>query len=417
MSTIEGEENMQTELSQFEPGPDGYPVPGKVIKYYRERMAYRDKDGKIRHWTQADLARQLGLTEIMVNLMENKNQGLDSIERRRALVSILRIPPILLGLGSLDLIVEVATGQEQQSTGAKKGKVSREVIEQYQKVFTIYDTLFAGGLTYASLPDIERWTKQVERSAKDATGSDKNVLLRILWDYESLCTKVYGSDVYDYARCFEHADNATEIATLLNDRDLQAASLFASGLYRLRQGRFGLAKVDIEGALMYAKGALPQTKGQIYSLAAFSQLHEDKSSLLALKLLDEAEKYAGVASETRTLKFGKGPYFLGRADALLILQRPAKALELLDEAQKNISPSKKRYHIFMDILRAKCYIELKSPGYEEATRLLQSAVETSQEMKIERHLDHITRLYKRLAQSSYGNSPDVVELGIQLRQR
>jgi hypothetical protein len=50
MSTIEGEENMQTDLSQFEPGPDGYPVPGKVIKYYRERMAYRDKDGKIRHW-------------------------------------------------------------------------------------------------------------------------------------------------------------------------------------------------------------------------------------------------------------------------------------------------------------------------------------------------------------------------------
>ncbi|WP_052890374.1 hypothetical protein [Thermogemmatispora carboxidivorans] len=37
----------------FEKGPDGWPRPGQVIRYYRRLK--RRPDG--RHWTQADLAR------------------------------------------------------------------------------------------------------------------------------------------------------------------------------------------------------------------------------------------------------------------------------------------------------------------------------------------------------------------------
>lgn len=70
--------------------------------YYRKRKSCIDQAGEQKHWTQADLAKQLGLIEVMVNFMENKNQGLDSIERRRTLATLLKIPPILLGLGTLD---------------------------------------------------------------------------------------------------------------------------------------------------------------------------------------------------------------------------------------------------------------------------------------------------------------------------
>lgn len=55
-------------LPQFELGDDGYPLPGKVVKFYREQKTYTGNDGKVKHWTQADLAKRLGLTDIMVNL-------------------------------------------------------------------------------------------------------------------------------------------------------------------------------------------------------------------------------------------------------------------------------------------------------------------------------------------------------------
>src|SRR5258707_4136886 len=140
----------QAGLPSFELGAGGYPSPGKVVKYYREQMTYIGADGKGRHWTQADLGQRLGLKDIMVNLMENKNQGLDSIERRRTLATILNIPPVLLGLGALDLIVEIATGQDvttQEKAGAKRSKVGKDNIKLYQDTFRVYNTLFAEGLT------------------------------------------------------------------------------------------------------------------------------------------------------------------------------------------------------------------------------------------------------------------------------
>lgn len=60
---------VQAGLPLFELGGDGYPLPGKVIKYYREQMIYIGRDGREKHWTQADLAKLLGLKETMVPLL------------------------------------------------------------------------------------------------------------------------------------------------------------------------------------------------------------------------------------------------------------------------------------------------------------------------------------------------------------
>src|SRR5262245_41462839 len=81
---------------------DGFPLPGVVIRHFRERMKYYDPgEKKEKTWTQVDLARRLKVSEVTVRLMETQNQGLDSMKRRRLLASILNIPPVLLGLGSL----------------------------------------------------------------------------------------------------------------------------------------------------------------------------------------------------------------------------------------------------------------------------------------------------------------------------
>ncbi|HEU5375070.1 MAG TPA: hypothetical protein VFV38_06505 [Ktedonobacteraceae bacterium] len=382
-------------------------------------MTYTDRDGKTKHWTQAELAVRLGLKEVMVNLMENKNQGLDSMERRRTLSTILRIPPALLGLGSLDLIVEVATGQKPiGKTSAKKIRIGRDTIKQYQAMYKVYETLFVGGLSYASAQDIDKWARRIEQDVENVDAENKTMLLRILWDFEILCAKVYSSDLANWPKTFEHIDNALELATMLGDRDLQAASLYTSGVHRFRQGRIGLARVAIDGALMYARDALPQTKGAIYSGDAFLRAKDTSiaETTIAQRMYDTAEKYAGIKSEVKTVKFGKGLYYLGRAGTLLDMKRPAKALEFIDMAEEHINPAKKRLIIYLNILRARSYLALHKPEYEQAVKLLSEALEESEELRVQRHVHHIEQLYTKLVASSYGNSPDVASLGFVLQE-
>lgn len=406
----------QAGLPQFVLGQDGYPLPGKVIKYYREQMKYIDRDGKEKHWTQADLARQLALTEIMVNLMENKNQGLDSIERRRTLSTILRIPPVLLGLGSLDEIVEIVTGQsnEQKSSEIKHTKITKHDIKGYQKTLRVYTALFAEGMSFTSISAVERIASKIYDIAQNTDKVYREDILRVLWDFEMLRAKIYGSDFTDWQMTFKHIDNAIDIAVLLDDKNLQAISLYNSGLYHLRQGKIGLAKVDIDGALLYSKGAFPQVKGVIYTLSSW--YHQKTGDLfISQKMYEEAEKYVGMKSERAPIKFGKGTYLIGKGELLIHMNRPVKALEYLDDAERHISSSQRRLYMYLDIVRARCFIEMKRPEYEQTTNILRAVIADNRQMVVARNMNHIKKLYQKLANSSYGNSPEVSELGIELK--
>jgi tetratricopeptide (TPR) repeat protein/transcriptional regulator with XRE-family HTH domain len=78
----------------FDVGLDGFPRPGQVVRYFRQRKLRAD--GK--PWTQRDLAQVLGKQELAVREMELRDSGLNDIARRRLLAQLLDIPPNLLGL-------------------------------------------------------------------------------------------------------------------------------------------------------------------------------------------------------------------------------------------------------------------------------------------------------------------------------
>ncbi len=396
--------------------PDVENNPGKVVKCFREHMVYEDQTtGKQKHWTQADLAVLMGLTKVQVCNMENHNDGLDSIEKRKTLATILKIPPILLGLGSLDSIVEIVTGREpQKTTPVKRTKLTKQDIQKYHDTFRVYDVLFAEGMTYTSVTAIENMTRRIQADLENVSTEDKNELLRVLWDFEVLCDKVYTSDFMNWQKAYKHIENAIEIATALNDTDLLAISLRNRSIDHMRQGKMGLAKVDIDGALLYSKGALPQTKGILYTLNAWYQVKSGNITL-AQTILDSAEKYAGVKSDVTPIKFGIGRYLLDRGESLIAQKKPARALEFLDSAEQQIHFSKKRLLVYLDILRAKCYTDMKKPEYEHAVTILESAIADSKKIRVERNIRFIERLYKKLGESSYGNTPQVANLGMQLR--
>jgi hypothetical protein len=60
-------------------------------------------------------------------------------------------------------------------------------------------------------------------------------------------------------------------------------------------------------------------------------------------------------------------------------------------------------------------MRLKQPELDRATELLQGAFATSVPIKSEYNINYIQRLYGELVTSSYGNSPQVADLGIALR--
>jgi len=408
----------QAHLPQFEIGSDGYPLPGKVVKYYREQMTYVDREGREKHWTQADLARVLGLQETMVNLMEKHDKGLDSIERRRTLSTILRIPPVLLGLGSLDQIVEIVTGQEQNANKPIRTNITIYDIKKYQDTFKVYDFLFAEGLTYRNMAAIEHAIKRIRTDLACTSIESRRDLLKVLYDFELLCAKIYGSDFTNWRKTFEHIDNAVEIATLLDDRDLQAVSLYYSSEYHYRQGKLGLARVNIDGALLYSKGALPQTRAAIYAQDAMLRISDTSSSqiLISEKMYEGSERLSVIKTDNKSLKFGKGSFFIYRAYALIEMNRPVKALEYLDDAERSINPSKKRLLLYLETERARCYIQKKKPEYEQATIVLKRAIATSRNIYVGQNIRRIEKLYLKLKGSSYGNSPDIVELGQEIQE-
>lgn len=408
-------ELIQANFPQFESGADGYPVPGKVIRYYREKLVYTDRNGKRKHWTQADLARQLGLTEIMVNFMENKNQGLDSIERRRALAALLKIPPVLLGLGTLDQIELTFKSVKPALQGTNA--ISPDTIQFYQDTLGTYKQQYHNGMSYAIISEVEVAAKYIEQATKKLMSDSKSILY-VLWQYEILCANIYGNDMHDWNMAFRHIDNAKDVAVCLDDKDLLAASLCRSAMLRYRQGRLGLARIDIDAASMYSRGAFPQTRGIILSKQGCIYSDTDLSDtgiIIVQKLFNDAEKYINVPSEIVNMPFKKDDYLLDKTQALMHT-RPAKALELLDDAEQYIQSVGRKHMVYLDIKRSTCYIQQRSPEYEYATSLLLMAAEASRGQRVARNTSHIQKLYNKLVMSSYGNSPEVAELGLALRE-
>jgi tetratricopeptide (TPR) repeat protein len=83
--------------SSVETGKDGFLLPGRIARYYREQKKRTDAT-----WTQKRLAQELELTERAVCYLESHNVGLDSISLRHRLAILFNIPPTLFGLDAFE---------------------------------------------------------------------------------------------------------------------------------------------------------------------------------------------------------------------------------------------------------------------------------------------------------------------------
>lgn len=417
----------QAGLPDFELDDEGYPNPGTVVRYFRGKMTYTDsRDGKEKSWTQADLAKRLGVSEVTVRTMENANAGLDSMAKRRLLISILKIPPILLGLGSVADLAEFLKSHEEgairaaPSTLNSGGYVGKETLHLYQNAFMIYSEMHSTSTAQDVIFDIEQWMSRIKTDLSRANERQKRHLYTTLWDFHALSAKIYSDDLGDWNQAFDHLNAAMELANLLESNDLRAASLYRSGQIRCQQRNFFLAKSDLDAALQFAKNAQPQLKGATYAAAGLAHalvVSDGAGRLYAQSLLDQAGKIVTSSSgdpDEYGVRFSTGKYLIEKADALLTLGRPGKALEVLDDAEEGTDSTQKRRLAYIDILRAEANLRFKKPELEQAVALLQKAFTASSAIKSEYNIGYIERLHRELVRSPYGNSADVVDLRLAL---
>ena len=391
----------------------GFPQMGPIIKYFRKQMVYTDLDGSERWWRQQDLADALGLKEDMIGLMETKNLTEDSISRRRALADALNIPPVLLGIGTLaDLEAFLqACGTSQSHGNVSDRTINEHEMSLYKETLAIHWNMHYAG-TLQDIQTLLYWSNRIELAASEHSASQQS-LEELICGYDQLLARAY-TDKRQYTDALKHLDSAHEIASVLRNKPLEAAVCYRYIYCRLDQRKFALAKAPADRALDLVRYADRSLQGQIYQGAgltyALTALDEEDRKR-AWKLLDLAGNIADeddLGVDFHHARFNVGDYASGRADTLITLGQPTKALELLDEADERLPADQKIRRGYIQILQGEAYIKKKE--FDTATTYLQDAFDASSVIRSDYNVGYIDRLCKQLGKSSYGTSPAVATL-------
>lgn len=404
-------------LVDFPRDKRGFFLPGPIIRHYRLNMAYLDSDGKKKRWTQQDLGKLLNLSEVSIRAMEKKSKFLDSLERRRFLAEILKIPPVLLGLGSLPELEQLLQGKPQAPSILHKSTLSPETANLYREAYHVYSTSHSNGSISESAKDIEAWIHRIETDLAGA-GKLQGELHQTLWMFHYLLSKVYGNDLELYKPSFSHLNSAMSIATTLNDPNLKASTLYLSAEIHFAQRSLALARSDTLAAVDYAKGADPGVKAGVYTYAALAHAltKADLSDVVYIeRLLEQAERHAHSKMDVPFLRMDYGKFLMDSADVLVTVGKYGKALELLDASEEYIDPSRPRRYAQIQLLRAMAAINSKQHDYEYAATLLLEALNIGRSVGSSYTVGFMKRLYGQLAQTTFSSNPQFAQLSLALR--
>ena len=407
-------------LPGLEIGDDGFPVPGLVIRYYRERMTYADNEGHIKHWTQADLAKRLHMSELSVRYMETRNTGLDSIERRRILATLLHIPPILLGLAAFDELEVMLHGERSTSLishGSTRKNVSDDEIQLYKDALSVFRDAY--DKRTLELPTIEAWITRIADSVAFVPECQQTELLAMLCEYHMIAARRYFHDIQNWSVATTHLTTTKQMANFIKRDDLRTLAYYYTGEMYLEQGNVSVARDELDIAVTLSKSTTPQIKGRAltYSALVHAMTAADLADNIYIQqCLQKAENCITPNIDvTSRMTFDTMRYLEDKADTLIVLKQYGKAAEALEEAE-DILIFKQNAREYLSILQAECSIKQKRPEYGRAIVLLNNVLERNREYPRLYHVNYANRLYKLLATSSYGNAPEVADLGLAIRE-
>ena len=395
------------EFPTFDSGPDGFPRPGQVIRYFRQTKL--KADGK--PWTQRDLAQVLGKQELAMRDMELRDTGLNDISRRRFLARLFNIPPLLLGLATPSQL----SSKSSQSMSAPN-------------VLTILDQI-----------DIEEvrvrltgfWTQN--NSASDVFLTLDTTLKRLYERYPTtasyerleivtnLCelhthAANFLRDRGKFSKSLEHLNKIKDLNTLLKEDELQADVLYRRGGLYVEKGEISLALKDYHVAEQKLTNVSAPLQAAILLETALSEARIatfEQQYTAILKKFDRAGRIIRVEhteagrEKWSYLKVDLARYHLDRAATLIVIGSPEEAQQELKLL--SFSQLQGRRSVYYLILQAQACFNAKE--YAQAAMLAEEALPLACTMRSHVNLERIKLLYKQFQNTSFRNNPEVGRLG------
>jgi transcriptional regulator with XRE-family HTH domain len=411
---------------------DGWPNAGEIIRHYR----------KSRKMSAKELARRYGesigepVTARWILKMEQQNKIPADITRRRALATILNIPPVLLGLASLDQLARVPTHSVETHSAPMTVKSATLVdITKFEQQIRVYWLLSYAG--EESLEDIVADINDLEQFEHQSNGQFQRRARLILNGYYQLASDITRHQG-NFTVAWTYANQAVRVTKLIGLNDFLAAALYRRGYVNLEWGIWGnsvklgnmnaepdRAKIeaalsDFEESLLHAR---PQLKGAIWlELSRAEGILQNPS--LTLRLSSQAEDMIGVSGtiadpleqilvEGALNSLSQGMYLLGRAASFIVIGHTTSAIEVLDDLDElkngqGIARNQARRLAYADTLRAEASLGTKD-YFTAATRAV-SALETFREIDTVERIAWINSIHSRLVEKA-GQHPEVKALG------
>jgi len=427
------------EYGPFSPQADGWPNAGEVVRHYRTAA----------HMSLTDLARKYGeatkttVSKQWISQMERSNEVPTDITRRQTLVKILQIPPILLGLGSLEQIrfagSETISETKIQAPVILKQRASRD-LSLYEAQIRAFWLLSETSQAHDVLKDMIISIQQLEELEKQSSGAYQRALRELLYSYYRLVTRVH-RDLLNLPTALYYANQTIRVTNCLERKDLLANAFFMRGFVQFiwglrgKDAAFGIIRPQREKCIKALQDfelafplARPQVKGLLQLEMSRLLAHLSSSAIdttIALKTMDQAEKLVGSSSKradaytTIVLDYmanglDEEGYLLGRAVTFNSLGYHSHALETLDavdrlDRKKRRSKDQTRHYAWLDVVQARTYLGLKE--YYIATDRIINAFLVYEDLDSLTNMAFVHDVYDLLCASPYRENVEVKMLG------
>ena len=408
-------------LEPFEAGDDGLPKFADVVFYYVKLMGWSVEQFGMLY---GKAVKNSPYTKERIYQMIRDNTFPRDPYRRWVIARLLQIPPVLLGLSSLNELLAQALPESehlsmpiltryQHSIDLEEFQTKLKVIESGYQKDTVIDALYELAFRLDAL-----------HQAVLYSGSQANSIKRLICGYQMTAGNMLRNQFHT-DEATKHLTMAVILAKEEQYEDLYVKALIRRGVLFLDLGKiapskdsakakhwFTLALNDFEEARSYINCVDLSQRESILLLAGATRAHLALDRTDTKQILKDLNAAGNVIHQSKANE--QGIYYLDRASAFIAspvnkLHDTTEAFDALEEAARYIHADVPRRYAYMHITEA--LVHFDKGWYPTATELATEALAMS---KSGMNVARIATLYESLRESSYGKSIEVAELGIDL---
>lgn len=383
-------------------------------------------DDKGRPWTQKALAKVLGISENAVRDIENRDVEMD-FERRQFLCKLFDIPPLLLGIITLEQIEAILRERENSlsstatpekpshvtisSSTATAPRLTIDVAEYREKLVSYWRRDYSHS-AHGVIEDIITRISILHQELPYARGRNDRCLLQgLLCDYHQFVGHLL-RDRQRYDDAITHLNKAFQLTKSLGNTEQKALVLFSRGYILWNANRLKESITDFKNADQYRQQLPYYLNGPLLLFSGLTQVLSAKTEeeqKEALSLIDQGGNIA------RTHRKEKSPYFIdfnlnryhGVKSLALIAARQNR--DAIDELKLRTNYANVHGQVYYDISLAQAYVNLGD--YVQAADIATYALEIAREINSDINIARLANIHRQLQKSSYKNNPDVARLG------